>query len=196
MEAEFAGGNQQLRGQTAKAQEAANQPGKATLLVVQQSKVSADECKPWSTDILKMTTMIKSLATSVDKIHKKLVKNEERKERVIMQTAEVVSPPQVTDGNPQDPGQQQRQQQPPWWKCKADGLRPRGFKPQFLRQVNTTPTGCYCCGEEGHFVRECMSERLPAVPRMDMPVQQQQQVAAPTSPELENGGGDAQGPTW
>ncbi len=55
----------------------ADQPGKATSVVVQQSKVSADECKPWSADILKMTTMIKSLVTSVNKIHKKLVKNEE-----------------------------------------------------------------------------------------------------------------------
>ncbi len=100
---------------------------------MQQSKVSADECKPWSADILKMTTMIKSLATSVDKIHKKLVKNEERKERVVAQTAEVVPPPRVADGNPQDPGQQQWQQQPPWWKHKADGLRPRGFKPWFPR---------------------------------------------------------------
>ncbi len=104
MEAEFARGDQQLRGQTAKAQEAANQPGKATSVVVQQSKVSADECKPWSTDILKMTTMIKSLATSVDKIHKKLVKNEERKERVVKQTAEVVPPPLVMDGDSQNPG--------------------------------------------------------------------------------------------
>ncbi len=75
VEAEFAGGDQQLRSRTAKAREAADQPGKATSVVVQQSKVSADECKPWSTDILKMTTMIKSLVTSVDKIHKKLVKN-------------------------------------------------------------------------------------------------------------------------
>ncbi len=40
---------------------------------------------------------------------------------------------------------------------------------------------------------ECMSERLPAVPRTDVPVRQQQQVVALTSPELENGGGDAQG---
>ena len=77
VEAEFAGGDQQLRGRTAKASEAADQPGKATSVVVQQSKVSADECKPWSADIVKMTTMIKSLVTSVDKIHKKLVKNEE-----------------------------------------------------------------------------------------------------------------------
>ena len=140
-----------------------------------------------------MTTMIKSLATSVDKIHKKLVKNEERKERVVTQTAEVVSPLQVTDGNPQDPGQQQQQQQPPWWKRKVDGLRPQGFKPWFPRQVNTTPMGCYRCGEEGHFTRECMSERLPTVPRTDVPVRQQQQVAL-TSPELENGVGDAQRP--
>ena len=83
VEAEFAGGDQQLRGRTAKASEAADQPGKATSVVVQQSKVSADECKPWSADIVKMTTMIKSLVTSVDKIHKKLVKNEEQKERVL-----------------------------------------------------------------------------------------------------------------
>ncbi len=183
VEAEFAGGDQQLRGRTAKAQEAADQPGKATSVVVQQSKVSADECKPWSTDILKMITMIKSLATSVDKIHKKLVKNKERKECVVTQTAEVVSPPQVMDGNLQDPGQQQWQQQPPWWKRKVDGLRPQGFKPWFLRRVNTTPTGCYRCEEEGHFARECMSEQLPTVPRMDVPVWQQQQAAAPTSPE-------------
>ncbi len=196
MEAEFAGGDQQLRGQTVKAQEAANQPGKATSVVVQQSKVSADECKPWSADILKMTTMIKSLATSVDKIHKKLVKNEERKEHVVAQTAEVVPPLRVVDGNLQDPGQQQRQQQPPWWKHKTEGFKPRGFKPQFLRRVNITPTGCYRCGEEGHFAWECMSERLPTVPRMDMPVQQQQQVAAPTSPESGNGGGMLRGPPW
>ncbi len=104
MEAEFASGNQQLHGQNAKNAEVADQPGKATSVVVQQSKVLADECKPWSADILKMTTMIKSLATSVDKIHKKLVKNEERKECVVMQTAEVVPPP-VVSGNSQDPGQ-------------------------------------------------------------------------------------------
>ncbi len=131
VEAEFAGGDQRLRGQTAKVQEAADQPGKATSVVVQQSKVSADECKLWSADILKMTTMIKSLATSINKIHKKLVKNEERKERVVTQTAEVVSPPLVRDGNSSNPGSQQRQQQPPWWKRKTEGFRPRGFKPQF-----------------------------------------------------------------
>ena len=104
VEAEFAGGDQQLHGRTAKAQEAADQPGKATSVVVQQSKVLADECKPWSADILKMTTMIKSLATSVDKIHKKLVKNEERKERVVTQTAEVVPPPLVQDSDSLNPG--------------------------------------------------------------------------------------------
>ncbi len=38
-----------------------------------------------------------------------------------------------------------------------------------------------------------MSERLPAVPRTDVPVQQQQQVAAPTSPESGNGGGMLRG---
>ncbi len=44
VEAEFAGGDQQLCGRTAKAQEAADQPGKATsVVVVQQSKVSADK---------------------------------------------------------------------------------------------------------------------------------------------------------
>ena len=109
----------------------ADQPGKATSVVVQQSKVSADECKPWSADILKMTTMIKSLATSVDKIHKKLVKNEDRKERVVTQTTEVVSPPLVRDGNSSNPGSQQRQQQLPWWKRKTEGFRPRGFNPGF-----------------------------------------------------------------
>ncbi len=113
VEAEFASGNQQLRGRNAKTTEMADQPGKATSVVVQQSKVSADECKPWSADILKMTTMIKSLATSVDKIHKKLVKNEERKERVVAQTIEAVSPLPVVDSTSQDLGQQQRQQQPP-----------------------------------------------------------------------------------
>ncbi len=131
VEAEFAGGDQQLRGRTSKVQEAADQPGKATSVVVQHSKVSADECKPWSADILKMTTMIKSLVTSIDKIHKKLVKNEDRKEQVVVQTAEVVSPPPVRDGNSSNPGPQQRQQQPPWWKCKTEGFRPRGFKPRF-----------------------------------------------------------------
>ncbi len=194
VEAEFAGGDQQLCGRTTKAQEAADQPGKATSVVVQQSKVSADECKPWSADILKMTTMIKSLVTSVDKIHKKLVKNEDRKERVVTQTAEVVPPPLVQDSNSSNPGSQQRQQQPPWWKRKTEGFRLRGFKPRFLKRVNTIPMGCYRCGEEGHFAWECMSECLPAVPRTDVPVQQQQQVAALTSPESGNGGGDAQGP--
>ncbi len=194
VEAEFAGGDQQLRGRATKVQEAADQPGKATLVVVQQSKVSADECKPWSADILKMTTMIKSLVTSVDKIHKKLVKNEEQKECVVTQTAKVVPPPLVQDGDSLNPGPRQRQQPLPWWKCKTEGFKPRGFKPQFLRRVNTTPMGCYRCGEEGHFAQECMSERLPTVPRTDVPVQQQQQVAAPTSPESGNGGGDAQGP--
>ena len=131
MEAKFTGGDQQLRGQTTKVQETADQPGKATSVVVQQSKVLADECKPWSADILKMTTMIKSLATSVDKIHKKLVKNEDQKERVVTQTAEVVSLPLVRDSNSPNPGSQQRQQQPPWWKCKTEGFRPWGFKPRF-----------------------------------------------------------------
>ena len=126
--------------------------------MVQQSKVSADECKLWSANILKMTTMIKSLATSVDKIHKKLVKNEERKERVVTQTAEVVPPPLVLDSKSQNPGPRQRQQQPPWWKRKTEGFKPWGFKPRFPRRVNTTPTGCYRCGEEGHFAQECMSE--------------------------------------
>ncbi len=81
----------------------ADQPGKATSVVVQQSKVSADECKPWSADIVKMTTMIKSLATSVDKIHKKLVKNEERKEQVVTQTTEVVPPSQGVGSDSQNP---------------------------------------------------------------------------------------------
>ncbi len=110
------------------------------------------------------------------------------------QTAEVVPPPLVLDGDSQNLGPRQRQQQPPWWKRKTEGFKPWGFKLRFPRRVNTTPTGCYRCGEEGHFTQECMSERLPAVPRTDMPVQQQQQVVAPTSPESGNGGGDAQGP--
>ncbi len=110
------------------------------------------------------------------------------------QTAEVVPPPLVQDSDSLNPGSRQRQQQPPWWKHKTEGFKPRGFKPRFSRRVNTTPTGCYRCGEEGHFVWECMSEHLPAVPRTDVPVQQQQQVAAPTSPESGNGGGMLRGP--
>ncbi len=133
-----------------------DQLGKATSVVVQQSKLSAEECKPWSADISKMTAMIKSLATSIDKIHKKLVKNEEQKECVVMQTAEVAAPP-VAGAGAGAPGQQQ-QQPLPWWKPKVGGSRQKGFKPRFQRQMNTMPTGCYHCMEEGHFSQECMLE--------------------------------------
>ncbi len=93
VEAEFAGGNHQLKGKNAKNADMADQPGKATSVVVQHSKISTKECKPWSADISKMTAMIKSLATSVDKIHKKVVKNVLQCALCIPQTAEVVAPP-------------------------------------------------------------------------------------------------------